>query len=213
MKLVCLSDTHGTHESINVPDGDVLIHSGDLTNFGTLVDLIEVADWMKNKQHKHKIMICGNHEKEVSENTQVVKNIFEPRGIKVLHEKTLIIDGVKFWGQPRTPEFCGWGWSYFPGQEAEEIWARMPDDTDILICHGPPLGIADACPAGVNKLKHVGCPAQLKRIQVVKPKLVICGHIHYSYGVHSTDFETVVINAAICAENYNPTNKPIVVKI
>jgi len=33
MKIVALSDTHGMHHSVEVPDGDVLIHAGDWSHF------------------------------------------------------------------------------------------------------------------------------------------------------------------------------------
>lgn len=34
MKLVCLSDTHGLHAPVQVPDGDILIHAGDVSDRG-----------------------------------------------------------------------------------------------------------------------------------------------------------------------------------
>lgn len=51
--------------------------------------------------------------------------------------------------------------------------------------------------------------ALLNAVQRVKPKLHIFGHIHESYGTHTTE-ETTFINASICNEQYKPVNKPIV---
>lgn len=31
MKIVCISDTHGRHWPLDIPDGDILIHAGDFT--------------------------------------------------------------------------------------------------------------------------------------------------------------------------------------
>lgn len=42
VRCVILSDSHGLHRSVRVPDGDILIHCGDLTGHGTLREL---QDW------------------------------------------------------------------------------------------------------------------------------------------------------------------------
>jgi predicted phosphodiesterase len=36
MKIVALSDTHGRHFGLNVPDGDVVVHCGDLCSHGNM---------------------------------------------------------------------------------------------------------------------------------------------------------------------------------
>ena len=51
----------------------------------------------------------------------------------------------------------------------------IPDDTDILITHGPPLGYGDKCCSG----QRAGCAELLSTVQLrVKPKLHVFGHIH-----------------------------------
>lgn len=221
MKIVCVSDTHTLHKHVNVPDGDVFIHAGDMTNIGEDQDLLEVSEWISDLPHKHKIVICGNHEKKYSEDTESIKAYFECFGIKVLHNETITIDGFKFYGEPRTPEFYNWGWAYNPGYEAELVWEKMPEGIDVLVCHGPPLGYGDIAPrlygfcqgSAYKEENHVGCPTQLKHLKRVQPKLVVCGHIHFSHGIYMTDFGTTVVNASICTEAYKPTNKPIVVNL
>jgi hypothetical protein len=34
VKIVCISDTHGDHRKLEMPEGDILIHAGDYTNHG-----------------------------------------------------------------------------------------------------------------------------------------------------------------------------------
>ena len=219
MKIVCLSDTHMLHNHIEVPDGDVLIHAGDMTNFGTIAEIYQVAEWMRTLPHKHKLIICGNHEREI------YKSLGEKEAVKTMealfsgvaefiHERTFEIDGIKFYGQSKTPEFFDWGWMYKGGQEALDIWARMPYDIDVLVAHGPPFTFADLCvDYQTKKYKRVGCPEQLEVLKKIKPKLLICGHIHYSQGIYLTDFGTTIVNASICTEEYKPENKPIVINI
>lgn len=56
-RFVCISDTH-TRE-IDVPDGDVLLHSGDLTNTGTVKDFKKTMSWLCWLPHKVKMWANG----------------------------------------------------------------------------------------------------------------------------------------------------------
>jgi len=64
LRLVCLSDTHGLHRQLTVPNGDILIHAGDLTLFdptlsSSLPMLKDVNDLLGDLPHRHKIVIAG----------------------------------------------------------------------------------------------------------------------------------------------------------
>ena len=63
-RFVCISDTHNVQgeQRIEIPPGDVLIHSGDLTYGGTLEELRETYEWLTSLPHPHKVVICGNHD-------------------------------------------------------------------------------------------------------------------------------------------------------
>ena len=52
-RFVCISDTHGRR--FDVPDGDVLLHSGDLTKHGSVAELEEAMDWIRGLPHKVKV--------------------------------------------------------------------------------------------------------------------------------------------------------------
>ncbi|KAG6871528.1 hypothetical protein C0995_003561 [Termitomyces sp. Mi166 len=52
-RFVCISDTHA--RTFDVPDGDVLLHSGDLTHLGLLKEFEEVMEWLYELPHKAKI--------------------------------------------------------------------------------------------------------------------------------------------------------------
>ena len=69
MKLVLISDTHGLHSKVSVPDGDILIHAGDLTNVGKAMEIAEAGEWLRSLPHKHKVVIAGNHEPGVFKKT------------------------------------------------------------------------------------------------------------------------------------------------
>lgn len=223
MIIVAISDTHTKHHEVDVPDGDVLIHAGDSTNIGRINELEDFAVWFGTLPHKHKIAICGNHEVNINGRTDIFKSIMEPFGVVVLHQESIVIEGVKFYGEPRTPSFYNWGWMYERGKEAKKIWKSIPDDADVIISHGPPYGFGDRCPDfESNRFRHpeepriyhhVGCKDLMKRLMEVRPMLHICGHIHEAYGFHETPWGTTIINASTCNGKYQPVNPPISIKL
>jgi hypothetical protein len=60
IRVICISDTH-THTP-SIPDGDLLIHAGDLTNSGTIKDIQAQLDWLASLPHRHKVFVAGNHD-------------------------------------------------------------------------------------------------------------------------------------------------------
>lgn len=92
------------------------------------------------------------------------------------------------------------------GEACRAIWDRIPDDTDVLVTHGPPLGYGDLCRSGVR----AGCYDLLRAVKErVRPAFHVFGHIHEGYGA-TTDDTTVFVNAATCSLRYKPTNPPLV---
>lgn len=61
IRVVCISDTHSL-TTLEVPEGDLLIHAGDLCNYGTLKEIQAAVDWLRQLPHPHKVVICGNHD-------------------------------------------------------------------------------------------------------------------------------------------------------
>ena len=136
-------------------------------------------------------------------------------------DSSVIIDGVKFHGSPVTPRFgFGWAWNrdiadtrspseianYAPLSPIKPHWDLNPEDTDVLLTHGPPRGILDIT---YYQGIEVGCPLLWNRVQEVNPKLHVFGHIHEEYG-QLTLGETTFVNASTCSLAYKPDNAPIV---
>ena len=92
----------------------------------------------------------------------------------------------------------------------------IPDDTDILITHGPPYGILDRTSFyHEGEDPHVGCKELLDAVtEKLKLRLHLFGHVHPGHGVYSNNiWPTKFVNAAICDEKYRPIQKPIVVEL
>ena len=143
-----------------VPDGDVLIHCGDMSNVGKARELKLVNEWLGSLPHKTKIAIAGNHDVgldikqydelwkrfHASNKEDPVENRKIMSSVTMLYDEAITLDcGLKIYGSPYSPEFCNWAFSLKTTQDKIDCWSKIPDDTDILITHGPPFGILDEC--------------------------------------------------------------------
>jgi Icc-related predicted phosphoesterase len=205
MKIVCLADTHGFHEMVKVPPGDVFIYAGDFTGINSNLEIMSFNAWIGKLPHLHKLCVAGNHDRCL-ENRPDTKKLFT--NCVYLQDKSYKIDGMIFYGSPFQPEFCSWAFNLPRGIPLRDKWRKIPKKTDVLITHGPPYGIMDLAPIGGK----VGCADLLEAVQKIKPKLHIFGHIHEGHGKVEID-GTTFINASICTGDYDPINKPIVVEI
>ena len=206
-RVVCLSDTHNCHLDIDVPDGDILIHSGDATIGGTIDEIVEFDDWFVKLPHRSKILIAGNHDWLFERENRLARRLLS-ENVAYLQDSACEIDGLKIYGSPWQPRFFDWAFNLDRGAALAEKWKLIPDDTDILITHGPPNGILDRTPAGDN----AGCEELRKRVEELRPKLHVFGHIHLGYG-RTDKFGVTFVNACNCDESYRPSNPPIVVDI
>lgn len=214
MRIVCISDTHNCNEEIAVPDGDLLIHSGDAVTSGTLNEIEKFFKWFESLPHKRKVLIAGNHDWAYQLQPDKVRPLV-PDSVIYLQDSSVEIDGLKVYGSPWQPRFFDWAFNLNRGYELAEKWALIPDDIDILITHGPPNGILDLVPRN-GWDENTGCEELRKRVEQIaafgRLKLHVFGHIHCGYGVHE-EFGVKFVNASTCDEQYNATQPPIVIDL
>ena len=213
-RIVCISDTHNFHEQIVVPDGDVLIHSGDATVNGTIPEIVAFNEWFAHQSHQYKILVSGNHDWLYFLDNALARELTKSAVI-YLQDSSIEIDGLKIYGSPWQPRFFDWAFNLNRGYELAAKWAMIPDDIDILITHGPPYGILDLVPRkGWDE--NTGCEELRKRVEQIaafgRLKLHVFGHIHCGYGIHD-EFGVKFVNASTCDEQYNPTQPPILIDL
>ena len=206
MKCVVISDTHGMYSELDIPPGDVFIHAGDILGRGKLSELVDFNNWLNTLPHKHKIVVAGNHdwcfERNKEESRACLTNAI------YLKDEQVELDGVKFYGSPWQPFFFNWAFNLERGLALKSKWDLIPDNIDVLITHGPALGILDQVVDG----SHVGCEELFKAIGRIKPKYHVFGHIHEGYGTEKL-VGCTHINASITTERYIPSNKPVTFEI
>ncbi|THF69328.1 metallophosphoesterase [Deinococcus sp. Arct2-2] len=207
MKIVCISDTHNLHDTVVVPDGDVLVHAGDYSMQGHVAETQAFLTWFASQPHRHKVFVAGNHDFIFEKREQQARAMVPP-GVIYLDDEGMTLEGVRFWGSPVTPFFHHWAFNRHPSSIGRS-WDLIPDDTDVLITHGPPSGRLDRLASG----QTVGCPQLWEALETrLRPRLHVFGHIHEGYGQVSGGGRTSV-NASIVDEYYRPANAPVVVTL
>lgn len=208
MDITCISDLHGNYPELE--GGDLLIIAGDLTARNKVDEYFVLRDWIRSLDYKKIILIAGNHDGCIESGKFSFSD--EGLGVTYLQDSGIEFEGLKIWGSPWTPEFCGWHFMLPRGPKIKEKWDLIPDDTDILITHGPPYGVLDVVYNDYGRDPKQGCMDLRDVLDRVKPKLHVFGHIHESHGRLLYKHEgpnTICVNASIMDENYNPNNKPM----
>jgi Icc-related predicted phosphoesterase len=216
MKIVAISDTHNEYSKLIIPECDILISAGDYSSRGYDHEVRNFHKWLDLQPAKHIISVQGNHELGVEIDYQNAKTIAVeqcPR-VRFIDEGPIEIEGINFWCSAITPFFCDWAWNRHP-EDIQKHWDMIPEDTNILITHGPPYGILDQTTYvdGTIRPDHLGCPKLMERIKTLKDlDLHFYGHIHYPGGRSVNAFGTSFYNCAVCDELYTPTNGITVVE-
>jgi len=227
VRIVMISDTHDSHHMIDdIPDGDILIHAGDFTQNGSPTDVYQFSKWFASQPHKHKVVVAGNHDitldadfyqkeghrwhgRDLKDFKASLTAMRENPKFHYLEDSSVEICGLKIYGSPYSAFFHNWAFNSHRGPESHAIWSKIPDDTDVMIAHGPALGYGDRVGNPRYLAEHgtsVGCANLLHEIKYrIKPRLMISGHIHEDPGAW-TDGVTTFVNASTCDLKYKPTN-------
>ena len=238
LRIVAISDTHNRHADLQIPDGDVIVHAGDLTWGGSLEEVESFNAWLGSLPHKHKIVVAGNHDFSLDADVctaehwphlhrNTVGGIPTLSGREVAERyltnctylcgETATIEGLEIYAVPHQQTIKVPGHTHkmaFNLDTEEQLadeFAKIPETTDVLLTHGPPKGVGrlDRTMAGAS----VGSQSLRTRIlqlgAVGRLKACVFGHVHEGYGASSLGSVTC-INAANVNIFYKATNPPIV---
>ena len=187
-----------------------MVHSGDCSNwrdpYRNESEVRLFIDWYKDLPIKHKIYVAGNHDTSI-ERRMITPADFAEAGIIYLENAATTIEGIKFWGSPHTPQFGEW--AFMKKRETiNRVWDTIPEDTDILIVHGPPKGVRDLSFDRHGKLEYCGCSALMKKCFKMKDQLkyVLFGHIHdmddvQNQGVSHYSKTPTIFSNATCVDD------------
>jgi predicted phosphohydrolase len=181
VRIVAVADTHLFHGDLDVPDGDVFVHAGDICRGGDLDELRAAAEWMAGLPHRHKVIVAGNHDWAFVHEPAAARGLLG--GMTYLQDAEVTLDGIRFYGSPWQPEFHQWAFNLPRGPQLAAVWSKIPPGIDVLITHGPPEGFGDRSPVG----GRAGCADLRARLEVARPRLHVFGHIHQDGGLWKHD--------------------------
>ncbi len=219
MRLAITSDTHGYHEdALFDRPVDVLVHCGDATMLGEHYIIEDMVDWFDSLRQggvcREIIFVPGNHDF----NFDISTSRFDPRSRELVHAKgvhllinsAVEIDGKKFYGAPAVSHLPGWAFY----DHNRDPFVDAPTDIDVLVTHAPAFGTLDRVLSG----EHVGSDYILKHLRrCPKVKVHAHGHIHEDRGLRlADDVEPVpysTFNASLCDRRYIPNGAVLDVEI
>ncbi|MDG3007020.1 metallophosphoesterase family protein [Paludisphaera mucosa] len=209
MRICCTADLHG-HLPV-IPDCDLLLLAGDLVPLrahrperGRRWLDASFRAWLEGLPAKTTVVgVAGNHDFVFQEGAATFD---VPLRWTYLQDSGTTCGGLAIWGSPWQPTFFDWAFN-LDEEDLAAKWDLIPGGTDVLLLHGPPFGHGDPTPRG-----PVGSPSLLRRIESVRPRLAVAGHIHSGYGVYRIG-PTTFANASYLGEDYRPANRPIVLEL
>lgn len=208
MRIIAISDTHCT--KFPLPDGDILLHMGDMTGLGSLPETQGTLTWLGGYKEKYKsiIVINGNHDQMGEKDPALFRILCNENGITYLQDEEITVLGYRIFGSPWTTQYNNW---FFMKtiDEMEEHWKKIPEGIDILMTHEPPHGILDY---STMSHMHIGCRHLLARVWAIRPLVHCFGHNHGQGGLKEEN-GTKFVNASILDERYIKTKDPIIIDL
>ena len=209
MRIFAISDQHGKLD-FQLPQADLILHAGDIcpdfaphSNWGNQMQELWLQSKWSNWIGSRKVLATfGNHD-FVNRCPESMNNI------KV--DELVEFNGLKIWFSPWSNQFGIWAWMA-PPLDLEQVYSKIPEGLDILVSHGPAYGFGDK--VGERYIyddqmdPHVGSKELLAVIERMKPKVLICGHIHSGWGIYQHG-PTTIYNVALLNEDYQRVNEPM----
>ncbi|KAI1364489.1 ser/Thr protein phosphatase family protein [Xylaria arbuscula] len=215
--ILIISDSHGEGvETKPGHPVDVVIHCGDLTHGSTLREYRQTLQLLQELDAPLKLVIPGNHDftldpaafrRIVSEAPEGItreevcetygddgeaRRLFEEdTRIKFLEEGTYRFDlengaSLTVYASPFTlSKDGGMAFQYHP---ANGHRFDITQGTDIVMTHGPPLGLLDrGGPGG-----RLGCPDLFAAVARARPRMHCFGHVHGGWGAKRVAWRRMV---------------------
>lgn len=221
-KLVAISDSHMMHKHLEIPECDILVHTGDFSRRGKFFEVRDFMWWFEKQPARYKVCIAGNHELSFdptqNKYSATIRDMLaKHKDIIYLENEAVKIEGIKFYGTPWSPHFCDWAFNglrdkdvpFERGRALTEIYSHIPEDTNILLCHAPPYDLVD------RNLEGRRCGSVEMRKVVDKMPLLwlyLCGHIHEARGVEESA-GTTFANVCSLGRDYKTIQSPVIFEL
>jgi Icc-related predicted phosphoesterase len=207
-RIICISDTHTLHTKLTIPEGDILVHCGDILllneeNLNLCINTSPPAllnsfnTWLGEQPVKARVVIAGNHDLfcQVSGSDQISQIL---SNAVYLENTSATVEGIRFFGIPISPHgnrtYNAWQYPEYELKRFMESLIEKSSDmptVDILVTHAKPFGSLEDF------------------VKEKNPKFILSGHHHHRYGVGFSE-QGVFINCATLNSLYMPFHPPVV---
>ena len=197
----------------------------------TFSEIYTFRNWIEGNvrvEAKNRFVCAGNHDCLFDEThlfsspdtAEKARKALTSNGTcQYVQDEARIINGLKFYFSPWQPRFFNWAFNVDKGEAIAKIWAKIPEDTEVLVTHGPPYDILDKAYENSmwtssviqNPSIPLGCEELLKVVKrLPRLKYHVFGHIHGSRGQkivrfdHGKIIDPCFVNAAFLNEQYKP---------
>lgn len=205
MKIVVISDTHNDHNSLDLGEGDILIHCGDACVKGNYTEGKNFIFWFNKQNFKYKVFVAGNHDAKLKTHPEL-RELMDNLGIIYLDRSSTYINGLHIYGNNFTTGVRN-GTYTRTLEERIKAWENMPDNIDILVTHIPPKYILDTNVQG----EHCGCDKLLEAVQRRNIKVHVFGHIHEHMLETKLAYGTLFKNCSVKNRKYVLVGAPTLI--
>lgn len=211
MKILCLSDTHTFHNTIDfkqieedLREVETIVFAGDFTVRGTEEELNNFVSWLDKVPFPNKIVIPGNHD---TNSQYQMQEAFDKIGAKFFIHESFMLNGIKFFASAYSPLYS----KKFPAysinvEEQKKLFYAIPRNTEVLITHTPAYSILDNI-----QFENAGSVPLYDVIKnMTSLRCHIFGHIHEAVGradIEQDNYSYTAVNAAYCGRPYKNISK------
>lgn len=218
-RFLIMSDTHGNELPSSLPECDVVLHCGDLTEDGSPESISAALQALGKVKAELKLVIAGNHDIALDksyylsqggseanvEKAQASVSEANKLGVTFLSEDShtfTISSGASFtiYASPYTPAYGASGFQYPTNEDrynpsvVSPPWTANVGTETSIIPDGTDIVMTHGPPKYILDStadgQSAGCEHLRRAIERVKPKLHCFGHIHGGYGAQRLKFHS-----------------------
>jgi putative phosphoesterase len=179
MKILAVADIHGSQFRLNLVlknikkyEPDIVVVCGDITQFGPG----EIAKNFLNQIPVKTLAVTGN-----IDSSDVKDGIINSRAL-FIEQKQVIINEIPFFGINESDD------NIYKNIKEK----KLVNQKTIIVTHIPPYGTKDKIFIGL----HGGSKRLRRIVDKLKPRLVLCGHIHEDPGYSKLN-NTFIVNCSM----------------
>ena len=229
MRIVALSDQHGFLPAIQ--PCDLLVVAGDVCpdrvgpSFAKRDPMRQktwfdeqARPWLAQSPAAYQVLTWGNHDwcGQRCDFDGHSSTAAAATALRILVDDRTTVPAaggdISIWATPWSNQFQDWAFMKSPAELAG-VYATIPERIDILVSHQPPYGCGDRYEhVTTGEIEHLGSRELLAAIERIRPRLVICGHLHGGYGCYEHE-GIPIYNVSVVNDQYQLIRSPTVIDI